>query len=165
MRKMAAGAFGLVLLLAGCSDEESSRSEETATQQSIESGSGDSSLLGGRLDEYVGRFIESASAAGLTLEPSCVDGVVRRIPSVDDADRSLRNLDGEILSEEDNELVLSWIEDDLLACAPAEQLVALLKSVANSTGLVLDESCAIEAIRSATDYSDLDTEILTDCAK
>ena len=115
------------------------------------------------MDMYVSQFVQSGVPAGLTFEESCVSGVVSRIPTPEDAERSLRNLTGNIESDADNELVLSWIEDELLQCAPVDQIVALLTQYADGQGVSLDAGCASDFVSSAADFADLESKVVEAC--
>jgi len=72
------------------------------------------------LDSLTIEFVKVIEASGYDADNACVDEVVSRIPSSDDAERSLRNMTGDTVSNADDDLVLSWIEDDLFECVVDE---------------------------------------------
>lgn len=153
----------LVVLSSACSDNETANSSSADGAVTSIEGASDTAQPAGELEGYVSQFVQAGAAASLSLDERCVRGVVNSIPTADDAERSLRNLTGNVESDADNELVLPWIEDELMRCAPVDQIVALMTQYAESQGLSIDANCAAEFIKSAVGFTELESKVVEAC--
>lgn len=107
-----------------------------AVQSSTDVGNGDPvEVSEPTADPLTLQFVGVLEAAGYSTDVACVSTVVARIPSPDDAARSLRNMTGDTISDADDDLVLSWIEDELEACASIDNGVASTPTAALDDGL------------------------------